>query len=576
MKKIFATIVFILTMGLVYSQSVIDFQLFNEMNKRGNDEKIKVVILMQEQSDQKALSREADKFSTREERRVFVVETLKRQAEASQTGLLGLLEEMKQNDLVDGIQPLWIVNAVSCYATKNAINAIAQCRGIMTIYFCEQTKWISDYESVPVQKLRNREITENLVKVGAPQVWELGYTGEDILIAVLDTGVSFSHVDLAGRFWDGGTEYPNHGYNFSNNNNDPSDDNGHGTHVAGILCGTGASGLQTGIAPDAKIMVLKVFYTDGTGDEPMWSAGMQFALEHGADVMNMSLGRPKPNAAQKLMMRRACENTLAAGVVAVVSAGNVRQIQSITPVPNNITTPADCPPPYLHDDQMVNAGGTSCVIAVGAVDHDDNLGIFSSEGPSQWTDVPEYGDYPYTAGSTTEIGLIRPDICAQGVDVKSLDYNTTDGYTLMSGTSFAAPLVTGTIALMLSKNKELTPAQIDEILEKTAVKFTEHKSNDFGSGHLDALAAVNAIDNDEIEENDAQVQTFVYPNPSSGNFTVRCDDMRQIEVFSADGRLVQNIRTENDIHQIKNLENGIYLLQITTNDSKFQQKIVKF
>jgi len=113
-------------------------------------------------------------------------------------------------------------------------------------------------------------------------------------------------------------------------------------------------------------------------------------------------------------------------------------------------------------------------------------------------------------------------------------------------------------------------------LEKTAVKFTEHKSNDFGSGHLDALAAVNAIDNDEIEENDAQVQTFVYPNPSSGSFTVRCDDMRQIEVFSADGRLVQNIRTENDIHQIKNLENGIYLLQITTNDSKFQQKIVKF
>ena len=154
----------------------------------------------------------------------------------------------------------------------------------------------------------------------------------------------------------------------------------------------------------------------------------------------------------------------------------------------------------LHDDQMVNAGGTSCVISVGAVDYDDNIAAFSSEGPSQWADVPEYGDYPYTAGSNTQIGLIRPDICAPGVQIKSLDCNNTNGYTLMDGTSMATPLVTGTIALMLSKNGALTPEQIDQILENTAVKITEHKSNDYGAGRLDALAAVNAVDYDALVE----------------------------------------------------------------------------
>ena len=148
----------------------------------------------------------------------------------------------------------------------------------------------------------------------------------------------------------------------------------------------------------------------------------------------------------------------------------------MVPVPYNIYTPGDCPPPYLHEDQLVNIGGTSCVICVGAVDYNDHLASFSSEGPSQWTDVPEYGDYPYSAGSTTDIGLIRPDICAPGVQIKSLDYNNINGYTLMDGTSMSTPLVTGTIALMLSKNSALTPAQIDEILERTAIPLSAHKT----------------------------------------------------------------------------------------------------
>ena len=428
-------------------------------------------------------------------------------------------------------------------------------------------------EATPAPRGNGREITENLLQVNAPQAWEQGYKGAGVLIAVIDTGIRLDHADLAGRFWDGGAEYPNHGYDFYYHDNDPSDDWGHGTHVAGTICGTGASGSQTGIAPEATIMALKTFNNEGVGEETHWVAAMQFALEHDADVMNMSLGRPQPNPAQKLMTRQACDNTLAAGVVVAACAGNIRQMQFMVPVPNNIYTPGDCPPPHLHEDQLVNAGGTSCVICVGAVNYNNTIAAFSSEGPSQWTDVAEYNDYPYSAGSTTEIGLIRPDICAPGVQIKSLDFNTTDGYTLMDGTSMATPLVAGAIALMLSKNHELTPAQINEILERTAVKLTEHKSNDFGSGLLDASAAVNAVDYDGVEEIRNEVQ--VYPNPSTGDFTVACEGIQTISVLSIDGKLLKTIEVNGNECRIEGLMNGVYLLKIDTENGVIMNKIVK-
>lgn len=552
---------------------VIDPDLQNEMAQIKDDEKTKVIILLTEQSDAMALLHETECFATKQERRRFVLETLKLQAETAQYELLGLLHELERNGMVNDIQPFWLVNCVSCMANKAAINDLAQRHDIMTIYHCEETQWIFEQESTPAPKNADREITQNLLQVNAPQVWEQGYSGTGVLIALIDTGVRLDHADLAGRLWDGGSEYPNHGYDFYYHDNDPSDDIGHGTHVAGTICGTGASGSQTGIAPGATIMALKAFNSEGVGEETHWVAAMQFALEHGADLMNMSLGRPQPNAAQKLMMRQASDNTLAAGVVVAACAGNLRQMGFMVPPPNNIYTPGDCPPPHLHEDQLVNAGGLSCVISVGAVDYDNAIAPFSSEGPSQWTDVTQYNDYPFTAGSTTEIGLIRPDICAPGVQIKSLDYNTTNDYTLMDGTSMATPLVAGTIALMLSKNHELTPAQIDEILERTAVSLTEHKSNDFGSGLLDALAAVNAVDPDAVSE--SQNEIAVYPNPSMGDFTVVGEGINSVSVISAEGKLLKTIEVNGNECRINDLPSGVFVLKIDTDQGVIVNKIVK-
>ncbi len=536
-----------------------------------NDGKIKINILMKEQAHAAELHRVASHLS-KSASRALVVNTLKQQAEASQYELISLLKELEANGMVEDIRPLWIVNSVSCYADEALLNELKQRPDVLMAYPCEKLPLLDD-EALPAANDYGREITENLLQVNVPAVWEQGYTGQDVVVAIIDTGVSLTHADLQGRFWEGGTEYPNHGYDFAAHDNDPTDQNGHGTHVAGTICGTGASGTRTGVAPDATLMALKVFGTDDQTDPAILVEAMQFAVEHGADLLNMSLGWPDPNPAGRLLFRQACENTLAAGVVAAVCAGNVRHMQSLIPTPRNIYSPGDCPPPSLHEDQMPNAGGVSCVICVGAVDYNDAITYFSSVGPSTWTDVTPYNDYPYDPQSTTEIGLIRPDLCAPGLQIKSLDYTNDHGYCLKDGTSMATPCVAGTIALMLSKNRELTPAQIDEVLEHTAVKLSEHKSNDFGSGRLDALAAVNAVEPDAIGEAETS-SVLIYPNPATSTFTVECHDMRQVSVYSSDGRLVRQTTPTLNPCRVDGLAEGIYLVMIVTDNGTVTKKLV--
>ena len=560
MKKVFIAIIAVLL-------------CFSGVSANRADGKIKINIVLKAQSNAMELNRMASDLPTKAERRLFVVNALKRQAEESQIDLMNYLNAFEINGVVEEVRPLWLVNSVSCYADEWLVDEIAKRDDVLAVYKVVEFS-LPEEENITISAERGdgREIAENILKVNADQVWDLGYTGEDVLIAIIDTGVKLNHADLQGRFWDGGAEYPNHGYDFYSHDNDPSDTHGHGTHVAGTIVGTGVSGTQTGVAPGAKIMVLKVFHGEDNLTEPtMGVEAMQFAVEHGADALNMSLGQPLPDAAVKLMMRQACDNTLAAGVVAAVCAGNSRQIQMLAPVPYNIWSPGDCPPPHLHEDQMVNAGGTSCVICVGAVDFNDVIGGFSSEGPSTWSNVAQYNDYPYSSGSSTNIGLIRPDVCAPGVNIKSLDWNTTNGYCLKSGTSMATPCVTGTIALMLSKDHELTPAQIDEILERTAIPLSAHKSNDFGSGRIDALAAVNAVGGDGIAEIDGD-DIIVYPNPANNIITI-CTDTScgSYIIINLLGDIVLSGQIVSETHQIdiSNLKNGVYLVKIAENTIKF-------
>ena len=488
MKKTITLILLALSCICGFAQSI-DPVLLQEMDRRTDDEKIQVVVIMKSQYDRQQLGRSASNFATRAERRDFVVNELKRYAETSQYDLRMSLNEMERNGMTTAPTNLWMANALSFSATKQAINDLAVRSDIEIIGYDEMRYALFDEEQTPAQV--NRGIANHVTKVNADDVWNLGYTGQGVVVAILDSGVNYNHVDLANHLWDGGSEYPNHGYDFVYNDNDPMDDRGHGTHCAGIICGDGTAGTQTGIAPGATLMCVKVLNSSGNGSVATVCNAMQWAVEQGCDVLNMAFGWSNSSIAERTLLRNTCVSVLNAGVIASVAAGDNGGYSSY-PVPNNITLPGSCPPPYMDSIQAYNSGGLSCAFTVGAVDNYDYVYSSSSHGPVTWSNT-EYADYSYTEGSTTAFGLIRPDVCAPGYGVISTYYNNTTGYDDMTGTAPATSCVSGCISLLLSKNINATPAQICEALEKTAYSRETGKTNNYGYGRVDVLAAINSM-----------------------------------------------------------------------------------
>ena len=534
MKKTFIFVLLALFCICGYAQTI-DPVLLEEMGQHRDNEKIRVFVIMRQQYDQQQLNSRAAQFTTRAERREFVVNELKQFSETTQYDLRHSLAELQRGDLVSEPKVLWIANAIFFEATREAILSLADRPDIMVIGFDEERNWLPDgEESQPADP--TREITSNVTQVNADQVWNLGYTGQGVVVAVIDTGVNYNHLDLADHLWDGGTEFPNHGYDIYYNDNDPMDDHGHGTHCAGTVCGDGTAGSQTGMAPDATLMCVKCLSSGGSCSDSHVITAMQWAVDHGCDVISMSLGGHGHSGAEQTIMRNTCVNVLNAGVIASIAAGNEGDELYQYPIPDNVGLPGGCPPPYLDPDQELNPGGLSCSVCVGAVNSNDQAADFTSHGPRDWSNS-DYADYPYTENSQTEFGLIRPDVCAPGVSIKSADYSSNTGYSTKSGTSMATPCVAGCMALMLSKNPDATPADLCRILEETAVSLSTGKSNIYGCGRVDVLAAVNALyigplTIDSYTINDATGNNDGKLNPGESvslNFTLVNDETMAID-----------------------------------------------
>ena len=491
MKKF---ILFLLSLLIVsgYAQNVIDPLLLEEMTRRDENEPIEVFVIMKSQYDQEQLNRRADFFVSRAERRKFVVKELKEFAAASQYDLRHTLSAMERNGMASAPTILWISNALCFSATKSAIRDLARRDDIGMIGYAIQRCCLPDGEEAsPATDLR--EITPNVVQVNADKVWDLGYKGEDVVVALIDTGVNYRHDDVADHLWDGGEEFPNHGYDVFNHDDDPMDEHGHGSHCAGIVCGDGTAGFQTGMAPEARLMCVKCTNPNSYCNAANMVEGIQWAIDHGCDLFSMSLGFLNASFSERELLRSTCKAALDAGVVASIAAGNEGHKLDEYPIPYNIRVPGCCPPPYIDEVQAQNPGGKSCTVCVGAVDYNDSAAYFTSHGPVTWMSSYVFNDYSYYNGDASRFGLIRPDVCAPGVDIKSLYYLDKHGYINMSGTSMATPCVAGCMALMLSKNHDLTPSEICRILEESAVPIEGGKSNIYGFGRVDALAAIEAI-----------------------------------------------------------------------------------
>ncbi|MGB3480211.1 MAG: S8 family serine peptidase, partial [bacterium] len=472
--------------------------LVEKLQYSSGEELIPVLIMMSEQINSDFLVSNAAK-STKPERRQWVSSQLRSLAQRTQQKLVSYLESEKQNGIARNIRSLWILNAISAEVTKDIIAELAVMSGVSEItYDGNYFQVLGGSGSFGIEgpvAPSDRAIVWNVEKIRADVVWAAGCTGNGIIIGNIDTGVNYNHTDLADHMWDGGSSYPNHGWDFANNDNDPMDDNGHGTHTAGTNAGDGTSGTQTGVAPDALIMALKTQNASGGGNLSDIAAAIQFCIDQGADVLSISLGAENPSQAIKDYCRSMCYNAFAADLPIAAAAGNGNTGGGHYSVPHDIYSPGDVPAPWY------GSAGHNAVMAVGATNSSDIIASFSSYGPTEWT------DYPYPPG------LIKPDVSAPGVNITSLSYTNNTGYVSgWSGTSMACPHLAGTIALMLEKNPLLTCVEIDSIIENFGVVDlgTSGRDNYYGAGRIDAYDAFLAV-----AENTTKKGTFQTLNAGS-------------------------------------------------------------
>jgi len=286
---------------------------------------------------------------------------------------------------------------------------------------------------LPAAQWYGSNLDWNLNSVNAPEAWQAGHTGDGVVVAVIDTGVNINHSDLDDNIWvnsdeiagDGidndGNGYIDdlYGWNFVSNNANVADDNGHGTHVAGSIAAEQNGFGATGVAPDAEVMSIKVLNESGSGFVSSIANGIRYAVDNGADIVNLSLGGGFSSAIASAISYAASND-----VLIVAAAGN-----ESSSVPGN---------PASLSRSLDN------VLSVGAYDSNGRIAGFSN--------------------GVGNSGAVQVD--APGVSIYSTA--ASGGYTWLSGTSMAAPHVAGVAALTLSANSNLSAETLRNIIVQTS------------------------------------------------------------------------------------------------------------
>jgi thermitase len=284
----------------------------------------------------------------------------------------------------------------------------------------------------PNDQLYREQYQWNLPVIQTEAGWDVTRGDEKIIIAVVDTGVDLNHPDLRNRL--------TKGYNVLEDNDYPDDDNGHGTHVAGIIASeTNNREGVAGMTWYNKIMPIKAMGAEGYGTTFDIARGIIWAVDNGADVINLSLGNYQPSS----FMEEAVKYAYKRNAVIISAAGN-----------DNSSQPS-FPAAYPE------------VLGVSAVSYTGLRAPFSN-----------YGDYI--------------DVSAPGVQIPSTYFNQQ--YAALSGTSMASPHVAGLAGLILSANPELTNQEVMDIIKNTAYDLgAPGKDIDFGSGLIDVKKALQAV-----------------------------------------------------------------------------------
>ncbi len=454
------------------------------------------LVYLQKQADFTAL--QSMVFASQAQQRSAVYDLLTTQAEEAQAALRGWLDSRLGTDAVGGYQPFTIVNAIAVDGSLESIINLAQrpdvARLVANYPLVQQWQTTADGPDLPAAQVQPAAVALdtsnwNIQLVRADRVWsELGVRGEGAVVAGFDTGVSFRHPALVkqyrGNLQNGQFD---HNYNWfepdsqlypdgnlgTSLSSQPRDCSTHGTHTMGTSVGNAnTSGTQIGMAPNAQwIAIPGICYgtmSGGIRDDIGGLKAFQWLLcptdltgnrqtancAKAPDVVNNSWGSANP---LNDVLRPAIQALRAMNIAPVFASGNPRAGAG------SIGTPANAPE----------------AITVGATDRDDLVASFSGRGPSFYE------------------GEQKPELSAPGVNVKSSV--SSNNYDVYSGTSMAAPHVTGLIALMISADlrdgvRDFTVDELEKFMTSTAVDLGElGPDNDYGYGRIDAYAAVRWV-----------------------------------------------------------------------------------
>lgn len=495
---------------------------------------IYINVLLEGRLDRPSASGIAPGVTKRAARAAFLSE-LKTFHRGRQSRALALIRDLEARGLAGEVRPLWIANVLRLKASYEAISALSNLDEVISIT-ADTPRQVLEPSAALSEP--TTDIAWGVTEIEADRVWnELGYTGDGVLIAMVDTGVDYYHTDLQNRMWRNPGEIPDngadddgngyvddfYGFDFADADSDPMDDDGHGTITAGIAAGDGTAGTITGVAPGASIMACKVLTNLMGVESSSWEA-MQYAVENGADVINLSIGWIQcvynPTRAT---WRAVVENAMDAGLIVCAAAGNEG---------NAVGEAWYCPPPY----NIRTPGDVPGVITLGAVRQDDTVPLFSSIGPVTWQDESPYDDFPYPPG------LSKPDICAPGAKVNSLVIGGGYSGDYWSGTSTSTAYASGAAALMLEKNPYAPQHVIKQVMVDNAMPLSADPDR-IGSGHLNAYASVSALPEPDTTPPSAITNMAASPGPGcdevtlqwsapgdDGSFgTCSCYDVRYVE-----------------------------------------------
>jgi len=420
-------------------------------------EHISVIVHMADQADLNAATQSIIERKKALQSR-NVIRALQTTSTKTQKDLIAFLEKEKAFGTVIDYTSFWIFNGLCLTASPEVIKKIALRNDIDII--SEDLPILPPILHPSISLQPNPYYTWNIERIRAPEVWDMGYDGSGVVVGILDTGVDYTHPDLAEKYRGGDNSW----FDPFGEHDQPYDYDGHGTHVTGTIVGGNSIGKYIGVAPGVQWIAARL-WNDAGEDANISEAHKIFQwfmdpdgdpdTDDAPDIVNNSWSLDKlfnifPYCNTEL--RDDIHAWRMAGIIPVFSAGNAG-------------------PFFFTGDSPANYPET---IAVGATDFFDITFLMSSRGPNNCN------------------LSIFPNISAPGVAI--LSSFTDSDYAYMSGTSLAAPHVVGTIALMLDVNPNLNFEEIESTLKATAKPLgLFHPNNIYGWGRVDALEAVKAV-----------------------------------------------------------------------------------